>query len=239
MASEKLRAIHDGYHKAIDVILTAENYGFIDLSAEDEATINGGLTAFYANIALVDAGEVRGWQAHSGEDYSVVMLPDENTECASISVHGDDREALAIHIANCLNHELLPAAPGQPQGETIPAGDEHYKRNAASFERMTGKQPDTIPVPAELRIEDDDHVRGCQGRYSGCTCGYDEKVDAELRRLHSLINVPADVWKQVVEAVEAGLNYIQNSEAEFDIKLNSGDRLRKALAAAKSVGVGS
>ena len=43
------------------------------------------------------------WEAHSGEDYSVVMRPNESTETASIQVMSEDREELAEDIAALLN----------------------------------------------------------------------------------------------------------------------------------------
>lgn len=35
------------------------------------------------------------WEAHSGEDYTVVMRPNECTENASISIYGEDAEKLS------------------------------------------------------------------------------------------------------------------------------------------------
>jgi len=42
------------------------------------------------------------WEAHTGEDYTVVMLPDECTDNASIAVYGSNDEA---------NARLIAAAP--------------------------------------------------------------------------------------------------------------------------------
>ncbi len=39
------------------------------------------------------------WVAHTGVDYTVVMLPDELTDNASISVHGEHAPELAKRIA--------------------------------------------------------------------------------------------------------------------------------------------
>ena len=47
------------------------------------------------------------WEAHSGEDYSVVMRPDESTDNASIRVMSEDREELAEDIAALLNAPAL------------------------------------------------------------------------------------------------------------------------------------
>jgi hypothetical protein len=32
-------------------------------------------------------------------------------------------------------------------------------------------------------VLEDDHARGCQGREYTCTCGYDERVAAHVRRM--------------------------------------------------------
>lgn len=39
---------------------------------------------------------------------------------------------------------------------------------------------------------------------------------------------------ELVEAMKAALNYIENTESELGFKLNSGDRLRAALAKAEA-----
>lgn len=55
------------------------------------------------------------WEAHSGQDYTVVMLPGETTDSASISVHGGHAPELAEQIAQArwtavgLEHELADA----------------------------------------------------------------------------------------------------------------------------------
>lgn len=33
----------------------------------------------------------------------------------------------------------------------------------------------------------DDHARGCAGREYACTCGYDERVAAEIKRLRARV----------------------------------------------------
>lgn len=43
------------------------------------------------------------WVAHTGEDYTVVMLGDEGTDNASIRVFGDEPEELGKLIADALN----------------------------------------------------------------------------------------------------------------------------------------
>ena len=51
------------------------------------------------------------WQAHTGEDYTVVMRDNEGTDNASIRVHGDDAEKLGEQIAAALNEPafLIPS----------------------------------------------------------------------------------------------------------------------------------
>ena len=51
-------------------------------------------------------------------------------------------------------------------------------------------------------IENDDHKRGCAGRMYSCTCGYDEAVDAELRRLHTRAAAPS--WQPISTAPKDG-----------------------------------
>ena len=152
-------------------------------ATQSEEMVRYMLEGLPGNIAMVDAGEVRGWQpieTAPKDGTEIDLWRDGERWCnwwwskghkAWIRKHSYPIVTSVMSDPQPTHWMPLPAAPGQPQ-------------------------PDTIPVPA-------------------------------------------DVWKQVVEATEVSLNYIQNSEAEFGIRLNSGDRLRQALAAAKSVGVGS
>ena len=55
------------------------------------------------------------WLAHSGEDYSVVMRPDETTDSASIQLSCRNPN-LAAHIAITLNAKLAAIAPSLTQG---------------------------------------------------------------------------------------------------------------------------
>lgn len=60
------------------------------------------------------------WVAHTGEDYTVVMLGDETTDNASIRVYGNEPEDLGKLIADALNlmTDLAVAA-----GKIRPEGD--------------------------------------------------------------------------------------------------------------------
>lgn len=65
------------------------------------------------------------------------------------------------------------------------------------------------------KIEEQGHKRGCEGRNYACTCGYDDRVEAELSRLRSALeNAPdrrhfeilAEAMAEV-KATSDGLSY--------------------------------
>ena len=43
----------------------------------------------------------------------------------------------------------------------------------------------------------DDHERGCQGRYYHCSCGYDDAVADEIRRLRTVFRINALRWMPI------------------------------------------
>lgn len=61
------------------------------------------------SVAVSSEAVARGgqWNAHTGEDYAVVMLPDETTDTASIHVYSED-EDLPQRIADALNQARKP-----------------------------------------------------------------------------------------------------------------------------------
>jgi hypothetical protein len=63
---------------------------------------------------------------------------------------------------------------------------------------MSDKPWRVVPRSATDRpdVLEDDHARGCQGREYTCTCGYDERVADEIKRLRDALHAIAatDTW---------------------------------------------
>lgn len=51
------------------------------------------------------------WQAHTGEDYTVVMRDDQTTDSASVRVYGGDAPQLALMIAEAMNSPPVITIP--------------------------------------------------------------------------------------------------------------------------------
>ena len=66
------------------------------------------------------------WEPHVGEDYAVVMLPDETTTSASIRVISDDA-ALPSRVATSLNcHDEMTAALKAVEEWWLTSGMKHF-----------------------------------------------------------------------------------------------------------------
>lgn len=58
------------------------------------------------------------------------------------------------------------------------------------------------------KIEEQGHKRGCEGRNYACTCGYDDRVEAELARLRSSSKPMADGGETPMTAAEEVLAWL-------------------------------
>jgi hypothetical protein len=79
------------------------------------------------------------------------------------------------------------------------------------------------------KIEEQGHKRGCEGRNYACTCGYDDRVEAEFSRLRSsneaLERERAEEWRRRREA-EASRDV---EKAVTDTLKRENEAMRKAL----------
>jgi hypothetical protein len=70
---------------------------------------------------------------------------------------------------------------------------------------MSDKPWRVVPRSATDRpdVLEDDHARGCQGREYTCTCGYDERVADEIKRLRDALHAIGWSPEQVEAAMSA------------------------------------
>lgn len=73
------------------------------------------------------------WTSHTGEDYSVVMRPDETTDSASVRVFGEDAPMLARRIEARLNavfHRAGEERSTENVDDAWQCGDAKYRAQA-------------------------------------------------------------------------------------------------------------
>lgn len=59
------------------------------------------------------------------------------------------------------------------------------------------------------KIEEQGHKRGCEGRNYACTCGYDDRVDAEIARLRSSNEAMRKALRPFADACEKVERFVQ------------------------------
>jgi hypothetical protein len=55
-------------------------------------------------------------------------------------------------------------------------------------------------------LTEDDHTRGCAGREYECTCGYDERVAAEIKRLRAALSSESETAENPIQIIAAAID---------------------------------
>lgn len=73
------------------------------------------------------------------------------------------------------------------------------------------------------KIEEQGHKRGCEGRNYACTCGYDDRVEAELSRLRSSNEAKRKALEQIRDVYFEDAKELQylNAKATIIERLSS------------------
>lgn len=77
----------------------------------------------------------------------------------------------------------------------------------------------TDPTPPDVLTEDD-HARGCAGREYACTCGYDQRMHDEIKRLR------AEAAPPLSNLVDWRVGTKQGGPHEVRLVLTSADEAR-------------